>query len=217
MQVLLFANGEIRPGVAVERAQESAEFAHVLCADGGAVHARQLGLTPQTIIGDMDSLTESDLAEFAAAGARIQRFPAEKDETDLELALRWCAENRAAEITILGALGGLIDQTLANICLLALPALEGISVRIVDGEQTLRLLQPGRRQLEGCAGDTVSLLPLCQSVRGVVSEGLQYALDGETLEFGPARGISNVMTAAAATIEFAEGRLLLVHTKGRAK
>ena len=216
MQVLLFANGVANHGSMVERALDRLRSARVICADGGALNARQFGLSPHTIIGDLDSLTEQQVAQFSAAGAEILRFPAEKNETDLELALIWCRENRATEIVIVGALGGRIDQTLANIYLLALPNLREISIEVVDGEQSLRLLRPGRHEIVGRAGDTISLIPQGDAVHGINTDSLQYPLRDESLFLGPARGISNVMTAERATIAFDSGLLLLIHNCGRA-
>ena len=117
MQVLIFANGEAKRGSMVDQAIQRLQSAHVLCADGGALRARKFGLKPHTIIGDLDSLTAPQVEQFAADGTEILRFPTQKDETDLELALSWCLDNQASEIVIIGALGGRIDQTLANIIL----------------------------------------------------------------------------------------------------
>ena len=216
MHVLLFANGIAHPGKWLSRALDGACAAHILCADGGALIARGFGFAPDTIIGDCDSLSEDQLADFAAAGARIIRHRAEKDETDLELALQWCIQRSASRIQIIGALGGRIDQTLANIFLLTLPGLRQIPTEIVDGEQCLRLLRPGRHDISGRAGDTISLIPLGDAVDGIVSAGLRYPLRGESLVLGPARGISNVLAAERARLEIEAGELLLTHTLGRA-
>ena len=194
MQVLIFANGEAKPGSMVDQAIQRLHSPHVLCADGGALHARKFGLKPHTIIGDLDSLTAPQVEQFAADGTEILRFPTQKDETDLELALSWCLEKQVSEIVIIGALGGRIDQTLANIILLALPELRRIPIEIVDGDTSLRLLRPGSHDICGRTGDTISLIPLADSVRGIITTNLEYPLRGETLPLGPARGISNVMS-----------------------
>lgn len=216
MQALLFANGELNPGAMLDRALNSLESPHVICADGGALHARALGLTPHTIIGDMDSLTAAELVQFKAAGAEIIQHPPQKDETDLELALCHCRQIGASSITILGALGGRIDQTLANILLLMLPKLRDIRIEMVDGDQSVRLLRPGSHRVEGARGDTVSLIPLGAAAEGITSADLQYPLADESLRPGPARGISNVMLKDTARVDFRGGLLLLVHTSGRA-
>ncbi|MCY4070596.1 MAG: thiamine diphosphokinase [Chloroflexi bacterium] len=216
MRILLFANGVAKDGTMVRRALEEAGSAHILCADGGALNALKFGLAPQTIIGDLDSLSGEQVEELSAAGAEILRFPMEKDETDLELALGWGVDKGATAIVILGALGGRFDQTLANVYLLALPGLRDIEIELVDGEQNIRLLRPGTYSVEGRTGDTISLIPLVGKASGITSRGLKYPLRDESLEFGPARGISNVMLCDSASLELRNGLLVVVHTSGRA-
>ena len=216
MQVLLFANGEANPGSMVQRVLDDVESPYILCADGGALNALKFNQTPQTIVGDMDSLTDLQAAEFAAQGAELVRYPAEKDETDLELALYWALRHGAAAVYVVGGLGGRFDQTLANIYLLALPALDGIHIEVVDAEQSIRLLKPGRHQVKGQAGDTISLLPIGGATKGITTTALKYPLRDEPLQFGPARGISNVMQTNHAGIDIRQGMLLMVHTIGRA-
>lgn len=216
VNVLLFANGELNRGLMLDRLLDSLECPRVICADGGALHARALELTPHTIIGDLDSLTTEQVADFKAANAEIIQHPAEKDETDLELALYHCRQIGASAIFILGALGGRFDQTIANILLLTQPAFSDMRIKMIDGDQVLRLLKPGRHQINGERGDTVSLIPLAAAAEGITTWQLQYPLQDETLHLGPARGISNVMLADAANVEFTRGLLLLVHTSGRA-
>lgn len=216
MKVLLFANGVISQGARTRRALDEAGACHIVCADGGALRARDLGLRPQTIIGDLDSLSPAQVAEFEAAGCQFLAHPAEKDETDLELALLHCREIGAETVTILGGLGGRFDQTIANLLLLTLPALGAMRICMVDGEQTMRVLSPGAHRLEGQPGDTISLVPLSDRVDGIVTRNLQYPLRDESLTRGPARGLSNVMLGVQAEVSFGRGALLLVHTIGRA-
>ena len=216
MRFLVFANGAVTDGAMLRRAVESAADSTIVCADGGALNATRFGLKPDIIIGDMDSLTDEQLSVYERGGVEILRYPAEKDETDLELALRHCVGLGAEEIAIIGALGGRVDLTLANIWLLSLSIFDGIPVTVVDGEQSLRCLRPGFHALRGEGGDTISLIPLNGRVAGITTAGLRYALADESLEFGPARGISNVMLGGRAEIAFRAGLLLLVHTRGRA-
>ena len=217
MNVLLFANGELHRGLMLDRLLASMDSPRVVCADGGALHARALGLSPHAIIGDLDSLNAEQVAAFEAAGAEIFRHPPEKDETDLELALHYCRQTGAKSIQILGALGGRFDQTIANILLLTPPQFRHMRIEIIDGHQAIRLLRPGNHRIDGARGDTISLIPLANEVDGISTRGLQYPLADESLHLGPARGISNVMLSNEATVKFAGGLLLLVHTSGRAR
>ncbi len=146
------------------------------------------------------------------AAAALSSIPGPKDETDLELALGYAAGQGAQDIVILGALGGRLDHTLANVLLLTLPVLAGLQVRIAAGEQEALLVRGGETlALEGNAGDLVSLLPLGGDARGVTTNGLAWALRDDTLRFGSSRGVSNEMTAATARIQVEEGYVLVVH------
>lgn len=216
MRILLIGNGELNQGAMVARLLDSLDSPRVICADGGALHARRLALKPHTIIGDLDSLRAEEAAAFKADGVDIIQHPPEKDETDLELALRHCLSLEAKSIAILGALGGRIDQTLANIHLLSQADFRDLDIIVVDGDQSLRLLRPGAHRIAGERGDTISLIPLSAAVDGLWTRRLQYPLRRETLHRGPTRGLSNVMLAGEAEIEFEAGLLLLVHTSGRA-
>jgi len=190
----------------------AAEGELIIGADGGAAQALAWGLVPDLVIGDLDSLSEPDRAKLVQAGCRFLVHPRSKDETDLELALTQAIVEGARQITILGALGGRLDHTLANLLLLSLPVLEGVAVRIVAGVQEARLVRSGESVcLHGQPGDLVSLLPIGGEVRGVTTVGLAWPLQAETLLLGFTRGISNEMTSREACIQIEQGYLLLVH------
>lgn len=219
-KALIFANGDVNDGFMVRRALETAAAmpgeTFIIAADGGARAAAHFGLAVQTVIGDMDSLTAPEQAALAAAGARLIQYPAEKDETDLELAILCALDDGAGWIRVIGGVGDRLDQTISNVYLLSLPALHGCDIRLVAGRQEAWIAGAGDHPLNGQAGDTVSLIPLNGAARGVVTEGLYYPLRDEDLLFGPARGVSNVMTEAHAAVRLREGALLIVHTQGRA-
>jgi thiamine pyrophosphokinase len=215
-RAIIFANGDLNPGPAVDAILNECETCALIGADGGARHLLALDLAPALVIGDMDSLTDAQIAQCEARGASVLRHPPEKDETDLELALLHVAELGAAWVRIIGAMGNRLDQLLANVLLLTLPALSGCDVRLVAGRQTAWLLKPGTHAVTGAAGDTLSLIPLGGAAEGVTTQGLAYPLKDETLAFGPARGVSNVMAGDSASVRVAEGLLLAVHTLGRA-
>lgn len=216
-RALIFANGDPYPGEMVRRTLAQAQDALIIAADGGARMARFFGYTPHVIIGDMDSLTPDDLIDFSQAGASLERFPAEKVETDLELALQYAARQDVTWIRIVGGVGNRFDQTIANAHLLTLPELNSIDVGMVSGGQAIYVLRPGLHTFHGQPGDTLSLIPLSASVTDIETTDLKYPLNKETLYFGPARGVSNVLeTADTGQVSFPSGILLAVHTVGRA-
>jgi thiamine pyrophosphokinase len=216
LNILIFANGDTNDGAMVQRALTTAPNAWVVAADGGARQAQHYGRKIHTLIGDMDSLSAAEVDALTTSGAQVYHYPDEKDETDLELALTWAANAGAAWIRIVAAIGDRLDQTLSNVYLLALPVLQGRDVRLVAGKQEAWLLYPGEHHIEGAAGDTLSLIPIGGEARGIRTENLYYPLRDETLRFGPARGISNVLQSDTATVSLREGVLLAVHTIGRA-
>jgi thiamine pyrophosphokinase len=211
MRAVIFANGTFPDPTAHSQLLRDDDL--VVAADGGAAHARAAGVTPHVVIGDLDSLEPGLQAQLEAAGSRFLRHPAAKDESDLELALLYAARQGVAEILVLGALGGRLDQTVANLLLMTHPALAGVTVRIVEGGQTAFLIRD-RALIRGHPGDTVSLIPVGGDARGVTAEGLQWPLRDETLRFGPTRGISNVLLGRQARVHVREGILLCVVTRG---
>jgi thiamine pyrophosphokinase len=187
----------------------------VIAADGGALKAEALGYPPRVVVGDADSLAAGDVERFRAAGAEIVLRPADKDESDTELALNEALARGASRVVIVGAFGGRrIEHTLANILLIATETLKGRDICLADGTSTLRVMHNKESlDLSGSVGDYVSLLPLTWHVSGVTTVGLKYTLDKELLEQGPARGLSNELTTGRATIQIDQGRLAVVHTR----
>lgn len=209
MRAVIFANGTLNDPDAVRNVLRPDDV--IIAADGGTRHAWAVGIDPDVVIGDIDSLSSEERNRLEAAGTEIIGFPARKDETDLELALLQAARAGATEIVILAALGGRLDQTIANVLLLTLPQLREVEVRIVEESQTAFLVR-NEAFIEGQAGDTVSLIPLGGDAMGVATEGLEWTLDDEILRFGPARGVSNVLTAEQASVRVRRGLLLCVVT-----
>ncbi|MCS6870830.1 MAG: thiamine diphosphokinase [Anaerolineae bacterium] len=215
---LIFLNGDLQDGKAVQAALSHADLPDrlIIAADGGLRHIYALGLRPDLVIGDMDSVSPDQLARAKAEGAHIQTFPTHKDETDLELAVLAALARGCQRLWLFAATGDRLDQMISNVQLLALPQLANAQAIIVSGAQRCWLARPPSTEVHGQIGDTLSLLPLSASARGIHTEGLYYPLRGEPLYFGTTRGISNVLTAPYARISFSEGLLLVIHTLGKA-
>ncbi len=215
-RVIVLANGYIEDPAALRDRLAAWVGAAVVAADGGTRHAGPLGLLVERVIGDLDSIDPALRASLEAQGARIEPSPAHKDETDLELALLRAAGEGAAHVVVLGALGGRLDMALANVLVLAHPRLAPLRVELWAGRQTAWLIRPPGGEVSGAPGDTLSLIPLGGDASGVTTAGLEYPLRGETLAFGPARGVSNVVVEQPARVDLREGLLLAVHTPGQA-
>ena len=114
------------------------------------------------------------------------------------------------ELIIAAALGGRLDQTLANLSLLLLPEIQDCQVRFEDGQEEI-FLAHSSTQINGSPNDIVSLVPLWGAVTGVITQNLAFPLKNETLYPEHTRGISNTMTAASATVTTSSGDLLCIH------
>ncbi|MFO7541122.1 MAG: thiamine diphosphokinase [Chloroflexota bacterium] len=215
--ILIVANGDLEAGGEWLRPYlQQAEA--IVAVDGGLSHLQQLGVMPHYLIGDRDSLTPAQQTAVDQAAVQQITYSPEKDETDLELALLYaCAEFGGAELMVAAVLGGRLDQMLANLLLLTHPELQTCSITLRTPYQRAWLLTPATSpgRITGQVDDLVSLLPLGGNVRVAATEGLQWPLHEEVLAFGPARGVSNRLTAVSATVTITSGHLLLVHTDGR--
>ncbi len=188
----------------------------VIGPDLGAAHCLRWGWRPNLVIGDLDSLPTAAQATLTAQGSPFIVMPTRKDETDLELALDYVLQAGAAVIVIVGVLGGRIDHTLANLLLLTRADLAGRDVCLVDGNQTVRALRPGRPLIiAGQPGDTLSLIPVGGAASGVTARHVEWPLHEATLPLGAARGVSNILIGPAAELSIEQGFILVVHIEDK--
>lgn len=180
-----------------------------IAADRGAEHALAAGMRLELAVGDFDSLAPATLEELERAGVRLERHPAAKDATDLELALEAALALGPGRILVVGGTGGRLDHLLGELSLLASKAFGDIQVDALLGDAAVAVVR-GERTLAGSVGELVSLLPANGPAVGVTTEGLEYPLRGETLEPSSTRGLSNVFAAEEARISLERGVLLAV-------
>ncbi len=208
-RAIIVANGVMSAHTDLESLLRAGDL--LIAADGGARYCLQSGCMPQVVIGDFDSLSETEVDELAAGGTEVLRHPARKDETDLDLAVDLAIQKEIREILILAALGGRWDQTLANLLLLGLPHFAKARICLLDGDQEITLLRPRAMHIiRGSPGDTVSLIALSGDAHGVTTSGLEYPLQTDRLPFGATRGVSNILTAPKATVSLQSGLLICI-------
>lgn len=205
---VIFVNGELKNPEKIRRWVESADL--WVAADGGLRHALALNILPHLLIGDLDSVSISDVSLVVEGGGEIIQFPSEKDETDLELALLHVKQAGYRKIILIGALGGRSDQMLANLFLLSDPNFSDLDVRLVDDREEVFLIRE-KEHIKGKPGDRVSLLSLSETAVGVTTSGLRYPLINETLYRHKTRGVSNEMLSETATIHVQDGLVLCFH------
>lgn len=187
----------------------------VIAADGGSILADHLGLVPDLVIGDLDSADPTLVERWEAQGVETRRYGhTTKSETDTELAVMAAVEwlhGQPSTIYLLGATGGRLDHTLANILLLTHPLLAGIDLRVITETQEAFLAKPGQwTRVAGQPGDLMSLLPVGADAGGILLEGFVYPLQRETLLKGSGRGVSNEIATPGARLWLDSGQLLVV-------
>ncbi|KPJ88943.1 MAG: hypothetical protein AMS17_03775 [Spirochaetes bacterium DG_61] len=174
----------------------------VICADGGYRIARGLGLFPDLVIGDLDSL-ERDKVE-----GEVLKYPAEKDFSDFELALLKAGEFLPDSVIVYGALGGRKDHEITNILVLAFSLIPLVfieeEVEIFNVIHTLRL--------EGKKGSICSLLPFGGPCFVEEVRGFRYPLRQEEL-LPSSRGLSNIILENEAQVSIKRGNLVVVVVK----
>ncbi|MCA1899750.1 MAG: thiamine diphosphokinase [Chloroflexi bacterium] len=212
MRIIIFANGNLPNPEKARSLLREDDF--IIAADGGARHALALGRVPNVIVGDLDS-AEFDLQPLMEKGTKALQFPRDKNETDLELAIQHALTLRPEQVVILAALGGRLDQTLGNIALISRPFLlspSSLALRLDDGVEEVFFCHD-RCEINGAAGDLVSLIPWQGEAAGVVTAGLKWRLRGETLYPHKTRGVSNEMLGETASLQIQSGSLLVVHRR----
>jgi thiamine pyrophosphokinase len=145
-------------------------------------------------------------------GTQVIQFPADKNETDLELAIQHALTLNPEQIIILAALGGRLDQTLGNISLISDLRPSNFDLRLDDGIEEIFFCRD-KCKINGAIGDIVSLIPWQGEVTGIVTTNLKWRLEDETLYPHKTRGISNEMIVNTATVQIKSGLLLITHRR----
>jgi len=193
--------------------------AAVIAADSGVQVATALGLHVDLLVGDLDSADPASVEAAIADGTTVERHPAEKDATDLELAFDAALARGARCIVLVDGGGDRLDHLLGNLALLASPALAGVRVEAYAGTARLAVARGGEPAVEitGAPGSLVTLLAAGGPARGIVTEGLRYPLQCEELALGTTRGVSNELVGGSGSVGLHTGTLLVVQPFGGAQ
>ena len=206
MKAVILAGGDIVVTEALRGLCGDASL--VIAADSGLRHAAALGLSPDIIVGDFDSVTEEVLAEYPDL-PKLEH-PPEKDLLDLELALNHAQEQGATEHLIVGGLGNRFDQSLAALFIAARRKREGYNVSLQSGDRAVYLLAgEDEVRLELPPNQLFSLLSLAE--RSTVSvANAKYPLERFDLSFGVGLGVSNEVARSPLRVELHSGLVALI-------
>lgn len=203
--VVVFAGGE---PPSHEVAGRLPEGAFVIAADSGFDHASRLGVKVDLLVGDLDSVS---LQGLDTAGNNVERHPADKDASDLTLALRAAGRRGASRVVVVGGSGGRIDHLLTNSAVLTSEEFASQQIEWFVGAATATVVR-SEVEISGRPGDLVTLLPQGGDAEGVTTEGLRWPLVDQTIKHGSSRGLSNQLTSDLARVTVATGVLFVIHS-----
>ena len=210
MKCVIVGNGSVEDASVLRESIKEEDF--VICCDGGMKYIFDEGIMPSLILGDFDSAPLHILDFYERKGVKIEKYPPEKDFTDLELGIMFAVGMKPTEIVIFGATGTRLDHTYAAMNTLIRAEKNGIPAVIRDMHNAIRLVGKSI-ELKGNKGDTISLMPFTEKVEGVTTKGLKYELTDFDMSIGVSLGVSNEMTGDRAEISLKKGYLFVIRSK----
>ena len=176
----------------------------VIAADGGLAHAESMGLKPSVVLGDFDSLGKKPTGNYQTI-----TFPPEKDYTDLMLAAEEGYTRGARTFYLLGATGGRMDHTLANIQLVVNFTRRGCKVYLVGNDYWITAVHNGKMELSAEHNGYFSLYSFSEECRGISVKGAKYEVENFSMKQDDPRAISNEFIGEKCSVSVEEGTLLL--------
>ena len=198
MRAFIYTGGTINAASITDRPQEGDL---VIAADSGWNNAKALGVSPDLLLGDFDSLGKQNLPE----GPEIYQVPAEKDLTDTQLAVEMALSRGATELVIVGGLSGRLDHTLSNLAILEHLNGQKIPAVMTDGQNRARFLRNNSTLIARSKFRYLSLIAADPVVKGVTLEGCKYPLKKARLSRTHQYAISNELIGNCALIDIRRG------------
>lgn len=210
MKAIIFVNGDKPSSEEVKR--ECINASIIIAADGGANAAYGEGINPHYLIGDFDSIDKNILEYFKEKGSIIEEYSNEKDFLDTELCLNKAISLGAKEIVFLGGIGNRLDHNIGNIHLLYKATKKGVNAYILSETADVYICE-NKFEILGSIGDTISIVPLSQTIKGITLKGFKYPLNNSSFNFGDVFGTCNILLEKKGYIEIKEGFLAVIKQK----
>ena len=214
MKFLIVSGGSLNKEF-VTKVVGQGRYDRILAADSGMNALYAAAVTPDIIIGDLDSADEKILAFFQQNKAiDFCTLNPEKDDTDTEFAIRESIRRGADSITIIGGTGTRLDHVLGNISLLGIGLEEGVRMELLDAHNRICMIDHSvTLKKKEQYGNYLSLIPYNGNVTGVTLKGLKYPLHDYTMGGFNSLGISNEIVDDEASIELTSGQLLVIESR----
>ena len=183
----------------------------IIAADAGYLTARRLGITPDVVLGDFDTLGEANIPD----GIECLRVPAEKNDTDTQLAVQVAIDRGAGEIVIVGGMSGRIDHTLSTLAILENlweRKAGRIYATLTDGKNRVRFIRSSGTILPRSQYRFFSLIAADETVKGITLEGCKYPLKNGRISRRHQWAVSNEITGNCALIEIKRGGVWVIES-----
>jgi thiamine pyrophosphokinase len=202
IDAIIFLNGEISYK-ALKKYYKGNKY--LICADGASNSLKKHGITPNIILGDLDSSKKDTLNYYAKKGVEIRKIE-DQETTDFEKSLMYCLENDLKNILIFGASSKRQDHTINNYSVLK-RYYRSLNLKMIDDkfeiffiEKEIKFKYPKQK--------SISMMPV-PIAKGIITTGLKYKLNNEDLELGIREGTLNISDSKKIKITFTSGDLLL--------
>ena len=210
MKVCIVLNGEVKDYKKTKEIILEENYNYIIGADGGCNHLFKMNITPNYIVGDLDSIKREVIEYYENKNVTFKRYPSHKDETDSEICIYLAKLLGADEIDLFATLGGRIDHTLANIGLMNYIKENNMKPRILTSEEEILMVKNETINLKGKRGDTISVISINGESKDVTLKKLEYPLDNATVNHFSPLGISNVMLEDECIISIKDGCALII-------
>nr|WP_312576032.1 thiamine diphosphokinase [Sedimentibacter sp.] len=191
---------------------EKLNIEYVICADGGLEKVENLQLIPNSIIGDLDSVDDIVLKKYLDMNIELKKYSAEKNYTDMELAIEYAIEKGFNDIILIGATGLRLDHTVANIMLIERYYKKGIHIKVIDNNNCIQIVT-NNMEINNKRNYFVSIVPITDSIEGISLMGFKYPLDSVDVKRGSTLCISNQITSEKGNILLDKGAALVFISK----
>jgi len=182
----------------------------VACADSGYEVCVSAGLCPDIAIGDFDSLPAEKISEIDARGIVRIVYPAEKDETDTLLCVKYGIEKGFDEFVVVGGIGGDFGHTMANLQALSFLTDKGCKAEIITDKERL-VMADALLTIKGAPGGRFSVMSYSERSTGISIKNAKYELSDAVLTYSFPVGVSNeFLDSSPVTISVKSGRLLVI-------
>ncbi len=177
----------------------------IIAADGGYRYLRDMGVEPDVLLGDFDSL------EIVPEHRHLIRHSPIKDDTDMALAVAYAKEEGYRDFFLYGGLGGKrLDHTIANLQLLTGMAREGLDAYLIGSGTVITAITNGKLSFPQSAAGMISVFCMGEQVSGVFEHGLKYTLENAVLTCDRALGVSNEFIGEESCVEVRSGTILVM-------